>query len=316
MSYFPFKGFLLATLFSYQVVGQTSFDQGLKSMAQDISSQIENTDIKKIGVLGFFTETGEETNLGKLITEDFSVYLTNPSLGYQIYDRVHLNLIIEENKLGSQRALVNPKTILRLGEIEGLQGIVTGTYSIVGENLRVRVKLINASTALQIGAAINNLKLDSDLKQYLGISFGSTENATNRGFSSPLNSNESYNNPLTVSNDCKDLSSGDMCFFNTTKEVLQIAFFENFSPMGDGRYSRPVTVDGVNKRVKYRRFQLTLQSGETQCIYNVGTGSGKYAVWKHVENILYPRLDSDFAKAIRQGHVNIELCKSKTFTIR
>ena len=59
MSYFPFKGFLLATLFSYQVVGQTSFDQGLKSMAQDISSQIENTDIKKIDAI---LKTGGEAD--------------------------------------------------------------------------------------------------------------------------------------------------------------------------------------------------------------------------------------------------------------
>ena len=291
---------------------QTDFDSKIKSLAISLSEQIQQSDLKKIGVLGFFTETGEETNLGQLITEDFSVYLTSPSFNYEVYDRKHLDLIIEENKLGSERRLANQKTYLKLGELEGIEGIVTGTYSIIGESIRIRAKLIKGLTGQQVGAAVNNLTMDDNIKQYLGMSYGRAENASRRGYSTPLSSNESYNNPLTVHKDCDKLDFGDFCFSNTTRDPLNVYFVEYRDPDNTGSWIKSVDLGGDKpQKVKYDYILISLQPNQTQCIYKTGSGPASYFIYKEGVNVLRNGHGS-----FRRGQVYIEKCKSRTFTIK
>jgi len=297
--------------------GQNSYEVRIKALADEMAQQIKTSELKNIGVLGFFTDAGEEGQLGKLLAEDFSVHLTRPEYGYNLYNRAYIEHLIKENQLGTVEKLVEENSITELGKLQGLEGFVVGTYSRIGDVLRVRVKLLNAQTALQIGASMQNLDFDDNLKQYLGLSYGKAENNSNRGFSGPLSSNEEYNNPLTVSDGCEEYKFGDICFYNSLSKPFQVRFDENFNPYGEGHQNRRVKAGGKQQeeRVNYKIYIITIQPGETQCIYGVGIGPGAYGIYEADINV---NNNANYIRhqSLRTGQILIEQCKSKTFTIK
>ena len=292
------------------IKGQSDYDVRIKELADEMAQQIKASGLKNIGVLGFFTDAGEEGRLGQLLAEDFSVHLTKPDYGYSLYNRDYIEALIEENKLGTVQGLVERETITELGKLKGLEGFVVGTYSHIGDVVRVRIKLLDAKTALQIGATMQNLEFDDNLKQYLGLNYGKSENNSNRGFNGPLSSNEQYNNPEKVADGCKEYKFGDICFYNSTGEALELRFIENFNPYGRGRPRQATDKDGKNISIYYEIYTLTLQPGETQCIYAVGVGPGEYQINRKDQLRIVGQ------SALRTGQILIEQCKSKTFTIK
>ncbi len=305
---------LLVTLafvsFFNQVLAQSDYDSNIKTLADEMARQIKTSKLENIGILGFFTDKGEEGELGKLLAEDFSVYLTRPQYGYKLFNRAYIDHLIKENQLGTVEKLVEENSITELGKLQGLEGFVVGTYSRIGDVLRVRVKLLDAQTALQIGASMQNLEFDDNLKQYLGLSYGKSENNSNRGFSGPLSSNEEYNNPLTVSGGCEEYHFGDICFYNATREALRVRFTENFNPNGQGIMKYTKGRQGKKIKIYYEVYNITLQPGETQCIYATGIGPAEYQIDKKDALNIVGR------SAQRTGQILIEECKSKTFTIK
>jgi len=290
--------------------GQNNYEVRIKALADEMAQQIKASELENIGILGFFTDKGEEGELGKLLAEDFSVHLTRPQYGYKLFNRAYIDHLIKENQLGTVEKLVEENSITELGKLQGLQGFVVGTYSQIGEIVRVRVKLLDAQTALQIGASMQNLEFDDNLKQYLGLNYGKSENNSNRGFSGPLNSNEQYNNPLTVADGCEKYKFGDICFYNALNEPIEIWFEENFNPYGEGGNKYVYDDSGNRKTIKVKNYKIALHPKETQCIYAVGIGPGEYKVTKKNELRIAGK------SAYKTGQIFIEQCKSKTFTIK
>ena len=71
--------------------------------------------------------------------------------GFEVVDRNHLKSILMENKL-SFSGLVNPDTIKKIGQISGVDALVTGSVIPFGDNIRVTCKVIATDTARIITA--------------------------------------------------------------------------------------------------------------------------------------------------------------------
>lgn len=309
--------FISVLLISHVALSQ-DFDKGLEKLAERIADRINTKDGKKVAIWGFTDENSKTTSLGNFLTEDFAVYITNLGKTYQVIDRQSLDVILKEHKLNSE-GYIDSKTAKELGKIIAVDVILTGTYTVVGSKIKIRVKALDSETALQFGAAIASLEINEDVSSYLGISVNGTANSNN-GFNKPINSNETYNNPETVNQDCSRNKTGDFCFYNSTsKKVVLFTFLP--------RYRKNTGTGTSRKRIDLNiaKQKIYINSGETKCLYDLPNEVMDYyivdfdvfnsAPLKQDQNniIVRTRYHSYFRDI---GKLNVEMCKSKTFTIK
>ncbi|MFK7814596.1 MAG: FlgO family outer membrane protein [Maribacter sp.] len=285
------------------------FDTQLEELAKNITTKLDGKGKKKIAVWGFVTENGERTALGNYLTEDFSVYLTNFGTDFELIDRNHLDMLLKEHQLNAE-GYIDETTAKELGKIVAVDAIITGTFTVLTTNVKVRAKVLDTETALQFAASMANLPLNDDISSYLGISLNGG-NSTNKGFNTPLNSNETINNPETVDDACKKSNTGDFCFSNTLNEkvIIRVKCFTYADTKKSNYFFKTIIVD----------------AGETKCIYGVVNRPFNYyiATWtnyiddeklKGKESSLSHDYYSKFLKDM--GELKVETCTSKTYTIK
>lgn len=86
--------------------------------------------------------------------------------GFEVIDRTHLKSILTEHKL-SISGLVDPKTVKKLGQIAGVDAIVTGSVTPFGDSIRVSAKVIATDTAKVIGAAKGDIAKTKPIEELL-----------------------------------------------------------------------------------------------------------------------------------------------------
>lgn len=305
------KQFLLFTtilcFLSSNLIAQ-EFDAQLEKLAQNIATKLDGKGKKKVAVWGFVTESGERTALGNYLTEDFSVYVTNFGDNFEIIDRNHLDMLLKEHQLNSE-GYIDENTAKELGKIVAVDAIITGTFSVLNTNVKVRAKVLDTETALQFAASMANLPLDENVASYLGISLNGG-NTTNKGFNRPLGSNESVNNPQTVDEACEKSKTGDFCFSNTLNEkiIIKVAYFTDEKDTSKNTYKTVI-----------------LDAKETKCVYGLLNRPFNYYVatfkdfsddekFKGNESALN---NNNYSKLLKdKGELKVETCKSKTYTIK
>ncbi|MCU0390507.1 MAG: CsgG/HfaB family protein [Thermoflexibacter sp.] len=306
-------------LFVSQLSAQDAFDSKLEALAKNIANKITENGKGKVAIWGFTLENGESTPICKFISEDFSVYVTKYAKGFQVIDRSRLDMILKEHKMKSD-GLIDETTAKKLGKIIAADAIITGTLTILGETIRVRPKVLDTETALQFAADIENLPRNKNINSYLGTGSDGGSSGTgldvNQGYNRPLNSNESYNNPETVNPQCKEKNFGDLCFYNTLKYKVEIGIFW--------------TEDGGHY---YHQKTIGLYPNETQVFYNITSKQIiKYRIIDPAKNSSIKKgysicwqcgspsvlITPDYPDmgVIRYGEINVEQCKSKTYTIK
>ncbi|MDD5771905.1 MAG: FlgO family outer membrane protein [bacterium] len=131
-------------------------------MAENISQAGK----KSIAVVDFTDLQGNVTELGRFLAEEFSVTLTSAGKGFEVVDRIHLKALLREHKL-SLSDLVNPESAKKLGQIAGVEAIITGSITPFGDNVRLSVKIIDISTAKVIGASSGNIAKTQAINELL-----------------------------------------------------------------------------------------------------------------------------------------------------
>lgn len=299
--------FFMSLFFASSITIAQDFDTQLETLAEKLSKRIDSKGKTKVAVWGFFTENGEKTALGNYITEDFSVYLTNLGESFEVIDRNHLDVLLKEHRLNSD-GYIDENTAKQLGKIVAVDAIITGTYTVLNSVIKVRAKALDTETALQFAASMGNLPINENIASYLGISVNGG-NTTNRGFNTPLNSNETINDPNTVDPGCAKNETGDLCFTNITNEKVLV----NIQTPRYGKYY-------------YNLYKvLTLDPNESKCFYNLSNNSVKFYVtsWKNFVDIekfngSEQNVGKDrYASWLKdKGELKVETCKSKTYTIK
>ncbi|WP_339708528.1 FlgO family outer membrane protein [uncultured Kriegella sp.] len=301
--------FLLLSLITVPVHCQ-DFDTELEKLATGLSQKITAKGKTKIAVWGFFTENGERTALGNYLTEDFSVYMTNHGDKFEVIDRNHLDILLKEHQSNAE-GYIDENTAKELGKIIAVDVIITGTYTVLNSIVKVRAKALDSETASQFAANMGNLPLNENISSYLGIGLNGG-NSTNRGFNSPLSSNETVNNPETVDDACKKSRTGDFCFANNSnqKVIVGIKYFADYD---------------ANRVTSMRSKYLILDAKETKCFYGMVSRPFKYYVVNWADFIDKEKLrgieayvvHTTYAKHLKdKGELKVETCKSKTYNIK
>lgn len=71
---------------------------------------------------------------------------------FEVVDRTHLKALLKEHKLASS-GVIDHQAARRLGQIAGVEALVTGTVTPFGESVNLSVKVLDAATAKLVGAS-------------------------------------------------------------------------------------------------------------------------------------------------------------------
>ena len=129
-----------------------AYEKEIKGISSTITESIAKSGKKTIAVVDFTGLQGNVTELGRFLAEELSVELVIRASGFSVIDRAHLKSILAEHKL-SISGIADPKTVKKLGQIAGVDAIITGSVTPLENSIRMTTKVIATDTANVIGAA-------------------------------------------------------------------------------------------------------------------------------------------------------------------
>jgi len=150
-----------------------AYEKEIRELSSEIADNIASARITRIAVVNFTDLQGNVTQLGRFIADEFAVGLLSKSKGFEIVDRTHLQTLIKEHKL-STTGLIDPATAQKLGQIAGVDALVTGFITPLSDSINISVKILNAKTARWIGGNSAKIPITADIKSLLanGIQVG------------------------------------------------------------------------------------------------------------------------------------------------
>ena len=144
-----------------------AYEKEIKDLSHSMSENITRAGKKSIAVVDFTDLQGNVTELGRFLAEEFSVALAGAGKGFEVVDRTHLKTIIKEHKLAIT-GIIDPATAKKLGQIAGVDALVTGSITPFGDSVRISVKILDTTTARVIGASSGNIAKTKAIEELLG----------------------------------------------------------------------------------------------------------------------------------------------------
>lgn len=142
---------LIACPAATMAIPQGGLDQPIAELSRQISNEIIENRKTRIAVVEFANIRGEITDVGRLLSEELITRLYQTKK-FRVIERQLLNKVIAEQKL-SLTGTIDPQSAQRLGELLGVDAIVSGTVTDLGQNMRVNARLINTQTGEIFAAA-------------------------------------------------------------------------------------------------------------------------------------------------------------------
>ena len=168
---------MLVILFGSQKL--FAYEKEIKGISSTITESIAKSGKKTIAVVDFTDLQGNVTELGRFLAEELSVDLTMSAKNFEVIDRNHLKSILTEHKL-SMSGLVDPNTVKKLGQIAGVDAIITGSVTPFGDSIRISCKVIATDTARMITAAKGDIAKTKAIEELLsrGIDTGQVSSSS------------------------------------------------------------------------------------------------------------------------------------------
>jgi len=145
--------------------------QDMKPLSSLLAKSISSSGRKTVAVIDFTDLQGNVTELGRFLAEEFSIDLLADANGFEVIDRTHLKSILQEHKLGTT-GLIDPQTARKLGQIAGVDTLVTGTIIPLGDSVRLTAKALDTNTAKMVGASTADIPRTKAIDELLGKGIG------------------------------------------------------------------------------------------------------------------------------------------------
>ena len=226
----------------------------LRQIANDLAKQIETKGKKRVVIASFLDLKNQETELGRYMSDKFSIGMASSSL--EITDRSQLAQLLRDNKLAADRIL-DPKTIPRLGQITGAEVIITGNYTALDNSVDITVKAIDLERGLRLAVAEGAIPRTSEINKLLNEVGDIT---------GPGNENdEDEKKTKDPDKGCTANHTGTYCFQNNTKMDIKIQ------------------TNGAD---------FTIHPGQTEClpgiqVYNTGEYTYTLYIYRNAKESVY-----------------------------
>ncbi|MEK6590736.1 MAG: FlgO family outer membrane protein [Nitrospinota bacterium] len=144
-----------------------AYEEEIEDLSNAMAENIVKSGKKTVAVVDFTDLQGNVTELGRFLAEEFSVALASTGKEFVVVDRTHLKAILKEHKL-ADTGIIDPATAKKVGQIAGVDALVTGSITPLEHSIRILVKILDTSTAKIIGASSGNLEKTEAIKKLLG----------------------------------------------------------------------------------------------------------------------------------------------------
>jgi hypothetical protein len=150
-----------------------AYEGEVQGLCTELAGKIAVSGRSTIGVADFTDISGNATELGRFLAEEVAIELGNSGKGFRIIDRNHLATLLKEHKL-SASGLIDPQTARKLGQIAGIDVIITGFLTPFGDAVHVTVKALETDTATMIASAKGSIPKSATIEALLsrGIADG------------------------------------------------------------------------------------------------------------------------------------------------
>jgi len=186
---------LCAALLLILIEARPAAPQDMKTISSFLAGRISTSGRRTVAVIDFTDLRGNVTELGRFLAEELSVDLVGNAKGFEVIDRTHLKALLQEHKLAST-GLIDPQTARQLGQIAGVDALVTGTITPLGDSVRLSAKVLDTATARMIAASTADVPKTKAIEELLGREIGATQPTT--GASTPSISGSGSTQTLTI----------------------------------------------------------------------------------------------------------------------
>jgi len=163
----------------------SSQQREIQAGANAIRASLNGKPVRTIAVVDFTDLRGRVTELGRFIAEEVALGLALLDTGLTVIDRTHLKTLMQEHRLGAS-GVIDPVTARKLGQIAGVQALVTGSITPFADNVRVVVKVLDAETAQIVAATSIDITKNRTIEELLKQDVpGTTGEVSTKGASVP-----------------------------------------------------------------------------------------------------------------------------------
>jgi TolB-like protein len=138
----------------------------VSSLSAGLSEIAKRSGRKTIAVVDFTDLQGCVTELGRYMAEDVSVALVNSANGFDVIDRTNLRVLMQEHKLAST-GIIDPATARKLGDVIGVDALVTGTIAPLSDSVHVSAKVLDTATAKMLGGITADIPKTKTVEELL-----------------------------------------------------------------------------------------------------------------------------------------------------
>src|SRR5213592_154160 len=162
-------------LLLWRPLGLLADEREIKAFVSMMADNLVKASRKTVAVVDFTDLQGSVTELGRFLAEEVSVALSGTGKGLDVVDRTHLKALLQENKLAAS-GIIDPVTARKLGQIAGVDVLLTGTVTPFGDSVRCSVKALDTATARIITAFTMEVAKTKAIEELLnrGITTGAS----------------------------------------------------------------------------------------------------------------------------------------------
>ncbi len=133
--------------------------EGYRYMADSLSEGAGRDHKRRVAVIGFSSETGENNRASAIVTERLTSEIASKA-NLEVIERGRLDEVLKEQKLGAN-GVVDAVTAKKIGNILGADAVVTGTViELDDKNVEVNARLVDTQNARIIKAVSKTVKKD------------------------------------------------------------------------------------------------------------------------------------------------------------
>jgi TolB-like protein len=199
-------------------------DREIRGITDKLAESLAQSGKKTVAVVDFTDLQGNVTELGRFLAEEISASLAESAKGIEVVDRTNLKVIIQENKLAAT-GIIDPATARKLGQIAGVDSLITGTLTPFGDSVHLSIKILDTATARIVGATRGDIPKTKAIEELLGqgVAVAEARNAPHAPQSNPTLTNQRAAQSATevrgirvVADGCREDGERLVCVFFVT----------------------------------------------------------------------------------------------------
>lgn len=238
-----------------------AYEEQIRTESRYLAGQIAEKGKTAAAVIDFTDLDGAVTHLGRFMAEELSVALAGDARSFRVVDRTHIRSLLKEHKLSSS-GLIDPDTARELGRIAGVDTLLTGTITPLGDSMRLSIKVLDSETAQVIASSSCNIPktqaIDSLLRRGVATSGlgGSPRSSSTGSVSGPTVERQGI---LFSLQGCQRSNETVTCHLSLTNQAQdQTVYFSGnstrvFDPFGNELYTSRLRLgSATHKRRVYR----------------------------------------------------------------